>query len=192
MIGNAFFGGFPSINTNVPSINSSATNLSNPYWGSVISMNNMYAFLTAGSYAPIYDTSVLTTGPNSTLRNTRRTVWSIGDNTVTASSTSEPLQPWFGAEPNVGNTVAVASSWSPAVPLANGAATFQSTSITTFTANLGDLVTVTFDHALPAGVILTAAVSATNTVTATLFNATGSALTSLPSGNLRFTVSPRV
>ncbi len=73
------------------------------------------------------------------------------------------------------------ATWDPA-STADGAMT--STTVTITGAAVGDTVSVGFSVAVPAGALLTGAVTATNTVTVTLFNKTGAPL-DLASGTLR-------
>jgi hypothetical protein len=73
------------------------------------------------------------------------------------------------------------ATWNPA-SVADDAMT--STTVTVTGAAVGDTVTVGFSQAVPAGALLAGAVTATNTVTVTLFNKTGGAL-DLASGTLR-------
>lgn len=73
------------------------------------------------------------------------------------------------------------TTWDPA-NIVNGGIT--STTVTVTGAAIGDTVSVGFSVAVPAGALLVGAVTATNTVTVTLFNQTGSSL-DLASGTLR-------
>lgn len=72
-------------------------------------------------------------------------------------------------------------TWDPA-SIADGAIT--STTVTVTGAAVGDTVSVGFSVAVPAGAVLAGAVTSANTVTATIFNKTGSPL-DLGSGTLR-------
>lgn len=76
------------------------------------------------------------------------------------------------------------TTWDPA-SVADGAMT--STTVTVTGAAVGDVVAVGFSVAVPAGALLVGSVTATNTVTVTLFNKTGGAL-DLGSGTLKATV----
>lgn len=73
------------------------------------------------------------------------------------------------------------TTWNPP-DIVDGAVT--STTITVPGATLGDTVAVGFDVAVPAGALLTGAITATDTVTATLFNKTGANL-NLGNGTIR-------
>ncbi len=73
------------------------------------------------------------------------------------------------------------TTWDPASTLD---AAMTSTTLTVTGAAIGDTVAVGFSVAVPAGALLVGAVTATNTVTVTLFNKTGSTL-DLASGTLR-------
>ncbi len=73
------------------------------------------------------------------------------------------------------------ATWDPA-STADGAVV--STTVTVTGAAVGDTVTVGFSTAVPAGALLTGAVTSANTVTVTMFNKTGGAL-DLASGTLR-------
>jgi hypothetical protein len=77
------------------------------------------------------------------------------------------------------------ATWDPA-SLADGAAT--TTSLTVTNARLGDVASAAFSLALPAGAILTAGVTASNTVQVTLLNKTGGTL-DLASGTVRVIVT---
>jgi hypothetical protein len=77
-----------------------------------------------------------------------------------------------------------AVAWDPPTV---GSLGFSSTTITVAGASVGNPVSVGFSPAVPAGVILTAQVTAANTVTVTLFNAGGEAV-DLASGTLRVEV----
>lgn len=78
------------------------------------------------------------------------------------------------------------TTWNPA-SIATGAAT--STTVTVTGAAIGDIVVPSFSLAVPAGVILTANVTATNTATVTLANLSGSTV-DLGSGTLRVRWTP--
>ena len=73
------------------------------------------------------------------------------------------------------------ATWDPG-SIADGAMT--STTVTVTGAAVGDTTAVGFSQAVPAGAILSGSVTATNTVTVTLFNKTGAPL-DLASGTLR-------
>jgi len=75
-------------------------------------------------------------------------------------------------------------TWNPS-SVADGAVT--STTLTVTGASIGDQVSVGFEQAVPAGAFMVGSVTATNTVTVTLFNKTGAPL-DLGSGTLRATV----
>jgi hypothetical protein len=194
LIGNSFFGGWgnASTNQNVPHIGCGQVYLSstNTAPATVFSLNNFYPFIPTNGYAPLviwvppYDAL---TGPGSWGAPQRLSVWSIGDYSSVGSNnmiTGVALQPWFGTMPNAGASVTL--PWNPST-IANGA--IASTSTTMQVVNPGDAVIVSYTQTLPAGAILTAAVSGASTVTATLLNMTGSPLS--PSGNLIFTAWPR-
>jgi hypothetical protein len=85
---------------------------------------------------------------------------------------------WSGA-PRTGS-----KTWDPA-SVADGAMT--STTLTVTGAAVGEAVSVGFSTAVPAGAILSGSVTATDTVTVTLFNKTGGAM-DLASGTLRAAV----
>jgi hypothetical protein len=89
---------------------------------------------------------------------------------------------WLSGLVDVKSVIAT-SPWDPA-SIADGAMT--STTITVSGAQIGDPVGVGFSNAVPAGALLTGQVTATNTVTVTLFNKTGAAL-DLASGTLHVT-----
>ena len=179
LIGNGFAAGYGfNGNTNIPRIY-----VGDPMFqyssglSSVVSINNTYAFVSTGGYAPIYMQGNPVTGPSSDAfaRGVMMQVYSMGDQGLTTSGQAQ-LAPWFGAIPSAGGRLT--SSWSPSVP-ANGSTTTSpiSTTVSPFyvPCNMGDVVSVSFSIGLPAGVILSASVSAANTVIATLVNMSGSA-----------------
>lgn len=114
-----------------------------------------------------------------------------------ATSVQDTLS-WYGRDRRSGSDVflrfelsgrlpSVSATWDPA-SVASGAAT--TTTITVTGAVLGDLAIASFSIALPAGVVISAAVTATDTVTVTLANLSGSAQ-DLASGTVRTTVIKR-
>jgi hypothetical protein len=197
MTGNGFLAGYgdSSNNRNPPRISCGPTDLSldgSLGFGSVISLNNCYALMQPGQYAPLYENGTLLTGPASVLRGTKRSVWSLGDNTFVVNGTvitSAQLQPWFGVTPNVGATVAL--PWTPPASIPNASVATASTTVGSLTMNAGDLVAVSYSQPLPPGVLLTAAITGAGTVTATLLNMSGAPLSGLAAGTLLFTVQPR-
>jgi hypothetical protein len=192
LIGNSFFsvGQNPDggAGSQPPLIGCGAVYLaaSNSTPATVFSLNNSFSpFPAASSYAPFVIWAPpfqVLTGPGSWGASQRLSVWSVGDVGSTTSGLLA-LQPWLGVTPNAGATVTI--PWSPTVQI--GAAAWISTTIQL--ANPGDAVVASYDHALPGGAILTAAVSGQNTLTATLLNMTGATLS--PAGNVIFTVWPR-
>jgi hypothetical protein len=87
---------------------------------------------------------------------------------------------WKGNEARVGT-----KTWDPA-NVADGA--FTSTTVTVTGAAVGDVVSVGFSVAVPAGAILSGAITAADTATVTLFNKTGGAV-DLASGTLKVTAT---
>jgi hypothetical protein len=128
--------------------------------------------------------------------------WSVGvnhspsalvrvDSTVVAGAfqaddpiTAQPQATWFSdarAAPEYPRWLTGSKTWD-AASTADGAMT--STTVTVTGATLGMLARASFSLAVPAGAVLSAAVTASDTVTVTLFNKTGGAL-DLASGTLR-------
>ena len=87
----------------------------------------------------------------------------------------------IGGGATITKHLSAATTWDP-VSISNNTST--STTVTVTGAHIGDTVTVGFSAAVPADALLVGSVTATNTVTVTLFNNTGSAL-DLVSGTLR-------
>lgn len=122
----------------------------------------------------------------------------VGDNTfgvaatpysvasTAAVATSQRVSPLaIGASGTaIKQHLAATKTWDPA-SVADGAMT--STTVTVTGAAIGDLVAVGFSLAVPAGMVLSGSVTASNTVTVTLFNKSGS-VQDLASGTLRAAV----
>lgn len=87
----------------------------------------------------------------------------------------------IGTGTKITNHISGTTTWDPP-SISNGTAT--STTVTVPGAAVGDTVAVGFSQAVPGKALLVGAVTATNTVTVTLFNNTGGAL-NLASGTLR-------
>jgi carbonic anhydrase/acetyltransferase-like protein (isoleucine patch superfamily) len=87
----------------------------------------------------------------------------------------------IGGGATITKHLSAATTWAPA-SISNNTST--STTVTVTGAHIGDTVTVGFSQAVPADALLVGSVTATNTVTVTLFNNTGSPLV-LTSGTLR-------
>jgi hypothetical protein len=186
-------GGRPSNNQDAPKIYCGAPDIPSSGTGPVISMGNFWNIPQGGS-APYYQSGNLLTGPGSGVgAPANYAVWSFGDQSMSSQSAAIQLPPWFGVLPATGSTVWANTAWPSSVPAGGFATQSQATMSGGFNlpCNPGDIATVSCSPALPSGVLLSASVTAANTVTATWLNMSGAALSPPPAGFLRFMIWPK-